>query len=212
MQNTPSPRTYPKSLNCLKPLNSLNGEGFKGFKGVTNSKALTLLRKLRASGFEIFADGEKLRYRGPAGALAPELLASMREQKPALLRLLDSAQPPAQAATPQRLRVARDLGRVFAVFPNAKYLRSGDLLINGARYDLDNAVLLAAHATGGTSNGHPLSFAPRDLGTLDDSRELARLDLAAGRVSPEQHAALLDLAEDAAQPRTKSRPRHKSAA
>ncbi|MFL9458796.1 condensation domain-containing protein [Tolypothrix bouteillei VB521301_2] len=47
-----------------------------------------LLENLSAKNVELWIEGDKLRYRGPENALSPELLASIKQHKPEILRLL----------------------------------------------------------------------------------------------------------------------------
>ncbi|MBU6509348.1 MAG: hypothetical protein KGQ73_04095 [Gammaproteobacteria bacterium] len=46
------------------------------------------LPALKARGIELWAEGETLRYRAPAGTLTPDLLTAMKVHKPELLRTL----------------------------------------------------------------------------------------------------------------------------
>ncbi len=57
-----------------------------------------LLDRLRALGVEVRAEGDKLRYRAPAGVLTPDLRQAIREHKAALLELLRPATPSPPAA------------------------------------------------------------------------------------------------------------------
>lgn len=54
-----------------------------------------LLDHLRALGVEVCAEGDKLRYRAPAGVLTDDLRQAIREHKEELLELLRPATPPA---------------------------------------------------------------------------------------------------------------------
>jgi hypothetical protein len=44
-----------------------------------------LLQRLHDAGVELKVDGDRLRYRAPAGALTPELRAALEEWKPDLV-------------------------------------------------------------------------------------------------------------------------------
>jgi TubC N-terminal docking domain len=71
--------------------------------------ATDVLHTLLARNIQLTVDGEYLRYEAPEGAMTPEVLALMREHKPALLALLTPPSPPPQAAAepnPQPLSVA----------------------------------------------------------------------------------------------------------
>jgi TubC N-terminal docking domain len=71
--------------------------------------ATDVLHTLLARNIQLTVDGEYLRYAAPEGAMTPEVLALMREHKPALLALLTPPGPPPQAAaapTPQPPSVA----------------------------------------------------------------------------------------------------------
>lgn len=59
----------------------------------------------------------------------------------------------------ERLRLANEIGGILQVLSRAKRLKNGDWRIDGELYDHDNAVLLAAHTRGTTTNGYPLEFA-----------------------------------------------------
>ncbi|WP_148662958.1 non-ribosomal peptide synthetase, partial [Scytonema hofmannii] len=50
-----------------------------------------LLENLSAKNVELWIEGDKLRYRGPENALSPELLASMKQYKPEILRILSQS-------------------------------------------------------------------------------------------------------------------------
>jgi len=50
-----------------------------------------LLAELARRGVDMWAEGERLRYRAPRGALAPELLEALRAHKAALVGLLRDA-------------------------------------------------------------------------------------------------------------------------
>ncbi|RMF98834.1 MAG: amino acid adenylation domain-containing protein, partial [Gammaproteobacteria bacterium] len=65
--------------------------------------ASELLAELEAAGVELWADGEQLHYRAPAGALSSERLQALRELKPQLLAAL----------TAQRLTPLSDQQRSF---------------------------------------------------------------------------------------------------
>ena len=47
-----------------------------------------LLAELTRRGVELWAEGERLRYRAPRGAMAPELFETLRAHKAALLEVL----------------------------------------------------------------------------------------------------------------------------
>jgi aspartate racemase len=55
-----------------------------------------LLASLRERGVQLWREGDQLRYRTDAETLTPELLGQLREQKPAILELLRSAEAPRQ--------------------------------------------------------------------------------------------------------------------
>jgi hypothetical protein len=57
-----------------------------------------------------------------------------------------------------RLRLANEIGGIVQTLARAKRLKNGDWRINGELYDHENAVLLAAHTRGTTTNGYPLTF------------------------------------------------------
>ncbi len=96
MQNPIPSRTYPKSLNPLTPLTPLTGEQVKGVKGVKGLKGLAVLEKMRTAGFEMFADGERLRWRGPSDVLTDDDRAAIAANKPELLWLLAQSTLPLQ--------------------------------------------------------------------------------------------------------------------
>ncbi len=73
--------------------------------------ARALLARLTAAGVELAAEGDRLRYRGPAAALPPEILGELRERKPELLELL---RPPAGRTL--RAGVDGDPGELLARF------------------------------------------------------------------------------------------------
>jgi hypothetical protein len=50
-----------------------------------NHRQRDLLQRLHDAGFELTVDGDRLRYRAPAGALTPELRAALAEWKPDLV-------------------------------------------------------------------------------------------------------------------------------
>ena len=172
MGNTLSSRTYPKSLTSLNPLNSLKGKevkAFKGFKGLSPSE---LLANFKASGFELFADGEQLRWRGPAGVLTDDDRATLRECKPVLLELLkredvqenarDTAQDEVLALRSQqetalqdRVTHAHEVAFIITTLPSAKMLKGGAWRIEGAKYLHDDALQLAldVERSGGKMEG-----------------------------------------------------------
>lgn len=49
-----------------------------------NHRQRDLLQRLHNAGVELKVDGDRLRYRCPAGALTPELRAALEELKPEL--------------------------------------------------------------------------------------------------------------------------------
>jgi hypothetical protein len=55
--------------------------------------AAEVLVDLQAKGVALAPDGDRLRWRAPKGAMTPELLARVREAKPALLALLSRPVP-----------------------------------------------------------------------------------------------------------------------
>ena len=60
-----------------------------------------LLASLHAAGVEVVQAHDNLRLRGPEGALTPDLLAAVKQHKPALLRLLvDREAHPGSATAP----------------------------------------------------------------------------------------------------------------
>lgn len=52
--------------------------------------ARTLIAELRLSGVELRAEGDRLRYAGPEGAVTPGLVERMRRHKPELMKLLNA--------------------------------------------------------------------------------------------------------------------------
>ncbi len=56
------------------------------------------LPDLQARGVQLWAEGETLRYRAPAGTVTPELLANLQAHKPELLKALGKRQSLEQAA------------------------------------------------------------------------------------------------------------------
>ncbi|QBS37116.1 hypothetical protein E1B22_03775 [Thermaerobacter sp. FW80] len=55
--------------------------------------AAALLTELRRRGVEVWADGDRLCYRAPRGALTPELREAVRAHKGELLAVLRSDRP-----------------------------------------------------------------------------------------------------------------------
>jgi amino acid adenylation domain-containing protein len=54
------------------------------------SSAIALVDEFRCHGIELWTDGERLRYRAPAGALTPEFATQLKEHKGELIRYLAS--------------------------------------------------------------------------------------------------------------------------
>src|SRR6266404_4722831 len=54
------------------------------------SSAIALVDEFRCHGIELWTDGERLRYRAPAGALTPEFATQLKERKGELIRYLAS--------------------------------------------------------------------------------------------------------------------------
>jgi amino acid adenylation domain-containing protein len=64
------------------------------------ASVVQLLSGLRDRGVKIWAEGEKLRFTAPQGALTPELKAELAERKAEILAFLRQGQAPAPAAGP----------------------------------------------------------------------------------------------------------------
>ena len=71
-------------------------------------KAGTLLDDLRRRGIEVWADGDRLRYRGPKGVVTPTLRAELAAQKADILEFLFKNNATAVAIPPPLLPVSRD--------------------------------------------------------------------------------------------------------
>ena len=63
--------------------------------------AADVLAQAQAAGVQLVANGDRLHYRAPAGALTPELRAALQAHRAALLALL-AKRPPAAASRPTR--------------------------------------------------------------------------------------------------------------
>lgn len=71
-------------------------------------KAGTLLDDLRRRGIEVWAGGDRLRYRGPKGVVTPTLRAELAAQKADILEFLFKNNATAVAIPPPLLPVSRD--------------------------------------------------------------------------------------------------------
>jgi len=74
----------------------------------------------------------------------------------------------------ERLRLARETGQINTAFPLARPLRSGAWRIDNQTVSHDDALLMAAHATGTTSGGQNLIFdaggSPQKPQALEEGR------------------------------------------
>jgi hypothetical protein len=70
--------------------------------------AEALLEQLRARGVDVWADGDRLRYRAPRGALTEELRRGLAERKWELLALLDGGRAAREARVADLRPVPRD--------------------------------------------------------------------------------------------------------
>jgi hypothetical protein len=61
--------------------------------------AADVLAQAQAAGVQLVADGDRLRFRAPAGALTPDLRATLQEHRAAVLKLL-AERPPATDPRP----------------------------------------------------------------------------------------------------------------
>lgn len=76
-------------------------------------------------------------------------------------------------------------------------MKSGDWRIGGAVYDHDNAVLLAAHQRGKTTNGYPLEFICSELLEVEAAIVEAWRLFDEGEVTADQRDTLLHYAANA---------------
>lgn len=79
------------------------------------STAEALLHDLTECGVMVWQENGQLRYRAPAGVMTPDLLSSVREQKPHLLALLAGNTDAHTKATPFVLTFELDGGRVTCI-------------------------------------------------------------------------------------------------
>jgi hypothetical protein len=128
---------------------------------------------LESRGAALEVENDKLRVT-PAHVLTDTDRAMWREHKTAILKVLgttpkkriastcnandapDTTEPTRRAPrwpSAASLRLANEIGGIFQVLAGAKRLKNGDWRINGERYEHDDAVLLAAHTRGTTTNG-----------------------------------------------------------
>jgi hypothetical protein len=132
--------------------------------------ARALIAQLASDGVTLQNEAGRLKVNAPA-ALDAQVLAEVKARKAEILRELSAASTCATDVTApepandahqwqnaESLRLANEIGGIVQTLAGAKRLKNGDWRINGERYDHDNALLLAAHARGTTTNGYPLEF------------------------------------------------------
>lgn len=83
------------------------------------STAEALLSDLTGHGVIVWQENGQLRYRAPAGVMTPDLLTTIREQKPHLLTLLagNLSRPPSAKVTPFVVTFELDGSRVTCIDP-----------------------------------------------------------------------------------------------
>ena len=136
-------RVVPLMLGEIRRFVERRDGGAATAPGAPLSRATTvqLLARLRSLGVQLWVEGDRLRFRAPAGALAAELRAELGERRAELLAFLRQGYLAARASAPATAAAAH-AGRAPLSFAQLRLWFLDQLLPGSAEYNVARSMLL----------------------------------------------------------------------